>query len=733
MPDWVNCPVKTALGLLIAAGAVAGASLPLVSCSEGRPTEAKPIHLRVSSNSTVDARHSDSESVLRLEMDATPNRAPLTLAGESRLGHWVPLPYNVRFCVPKTEVTADARLQLGVGTEVKGISISIGGAAPEALEPGWTNIVRAASAIDEGCIQVKIDGVPPQRVAFAQPLLLRNGARRPWVVLYMVDTLRFDQVLGTIGDLPIAPAFAHFAAEGIFFERAMGSSSWTRPTVATVLTGLEPTAHRIYGFADRLPSSVNRLPGVLAESGYFSVGLSSNPNILPEWGFFDGFHRFVDLDVRVGPERDRGFERLIEAAIAEVRSDSNRPLFLYVHDNGPHVPYQAPAPYREIFGAPAPGSPAENPASVENASVLRDSRLLYAAATRATDDRFAALMEALREVGRYEDALIILIGDHGEEFGEHGGLRHGQTLYQEQIHVPLVIKPPRGVAKSGTVGIAVSTADIAPTILTWLDIDPPDGMSSQRLPLPGESESKRKILISELNLAEYSAEVVIRWPWKYLRNREGRELLFDLDADPEESVDRSQHHPEIAAALKVALAERRRKAATGLGLTCVAGKRRSVVRVRLEALGGQMGPVEATGTEEEDNIGVVENEVSAVLTLLPPQAASSFEPEALARREPDRDGLRATDFLGQAIRVHLEVTPAMPRLRLVGPTGESLVQGREGVALAAITTEEPPGELTGLSNPVCQLYFVKNAGSDGQEKLIDPALEERLRELGYLE
>jgi len=195
-------------------------------------------------------------------------------------------------------------------------------------------------------------------------------------VIYVIDTLRFDRVHARVAGEFVAPNLARLADEAIFYERAIATSSWTRPTVATLLTGLTPSEHRVQGLYDTLAPEAARLPRALAAAGHYSVALSSNPNILPKWGFSDGFDRFVDADVRVGDGRERGFERLLDTALDVVRKERDSPLFLFVHDNGPHIPYQAPARHRALFGAPPPGDPAEFLQHDHDAETLRKSQLL---------------------------------------------------------------------------------------------------------------------------------------------------------------------------------------------------------------------------------------------------------------------------------------------------------------------------------------------------------------------
>jgi arylsulfatase A-like enzyme len=660
--------------------------------------------------------------------------APISLANETRPAHTLALPHRESLCLEGAGRLADAELRLGFGSREDGVLLRLHGGEEELasieLHSEWQEFRVPVMSLEGGCLGIELEGTAGSRVVAAQPLMVRSGLRRPWVVIYVVDTLRFDQIRAQQGPVPVAPGFARFADESIFFERAMGTSSWTRPTVASLLTGLELSQHRVYGFPDRLPQGVERLSALFSDAGYETVALSTNPNIVPEWGFFEGFDRFVDLDVRVGPERERGFERLLEEALLAVDAAAG-PLFLYIHDNGPHVPYQAPHSYRELFNAPAPGSPAEMPQSADDPAVLRDARRLYAAAIRATSDRFETLLEALRSAGRYDDAVVVLVGDHGEEFGEHGGLRHGETLYQEQIHIPLVVHTPGG--EIGSVPHAVSTADIAPTILDYADVDPPAAFGNRRLPRPGESASEAGVLVSELDLAKNRAEVAIVWPWKYLGTSDGRERLFDLAADPLETRDVSAQHVERVAELKSALELRRLDASTGLGLTCIAGTRESAVALELIAVGGVIGSIEALGLEERDQIRVDGERVVVEFNLRPADSTRGLSPSILARMKPDRDGLRAAHFEGSAVRIGFGESAHDARVKLRAGRGDLIAMGDEAIDISELRVDAAPRGLKRGREATCTVYYVEAPGDEGEASPLDPELEERLRELGYIE
>lgn len=684
---------------------------------------------------------SDFEAVVRPPAESGDKVVAIALEGETRLATWFELPHTRRVCNEVAADMAGSTLRIGLGTLARGVRLEASAAGREIAQlefsGGWTDLRFASDQLDmAGCTEIRIQGPEGSRVAISRPLVVRQGRRRPWVIIYLVDTLRFDQLAAKVGSSPIAPAFDRFAAEGISYRRAMATSSWTRSTVASLFTGLLPADHGVYGFGDRLPRSVAALPGLFADAGYLTVALSTNPNILPEWGFLPGFDRFVDLEARLGASRHRGYARLIELATEITSQESDVPVFLYLHDNGLHFPYQAPSRYRAIFAAPAAGDPAEKPKSASDLETVARARLLYAAATRAASERFEQLINALRRSGRYDESVLVLVGDHGEEFGEHGSLRHGKTLYQEQLHVPLVIKPPKGFAQSGEVAMAVSTVDVAPTLLAYANIKPPPHMAGRGLPAPGglgDLDAADRLVVSELELLNESGASVIEWPWKYLTTTGGEAALFDLAGDPRELKDLSGVHPQLVSRLKGALADVRLASRKGLAVTCVAGARPAVVELRLAAVDGVLENLTPFAFEESDSLSVIGSVSRASLRLAPSLRLPGFRPKDLSRRKPDHDSLRAEDFSAGGLQIEAMLTEGRGTVRLIGAAGRALRPDGGTIELAEIEAVSSIRHFKQAADPTCYVSYVRANAESGAGAPVDSHLLRRLEALGYVE
>ncbi len=416
-------------------------------------------------------------------------------------------------------------------------------------------------------------------------------ARRPRtvnVVLYLVDALRADR-LGAYGcRRPTSPALDAFAGRATLFAHAYAQSSWTRPAVATLLTGLRPEVHGVNTRRDRLGDEVPYLPEVLQAAGYETAAVVANPNVGAELGFGRGFGTFQLLpwDRRRSEELNREAEAWLD------RRDPGRPFLLYLHTVDPHLPYDPPAEERARFAPRAAGPDLGSTAMVGTlaARELEDEgrfaeplRDLYDAEVAANDRSFGRLLAALEKRSLLADTMVVFVADHGEEFHEHGGWIHGRTLYEEVLHIPLVIELP-GQRDPRRVAAAVGEMDLVPTILEVLGLPPLAGLDGRSL--LGDLPEDRPIP-AFLDVDEWRAVGVVRGGLAALRHcRLGgctEQELYDLTADPGETQDLGGRWPVRAATLisearAAVLARRGRYHAGGVELS-------PEMRRHLQALG----------------------------------------------------------------------------------------------------------------------------------------------------
>ena len=379
----------------------------------------------------------------------------------------------------------------------------------------------------------------------------RPPAQRPNVVVYLVDTLRPDH-LGIYGHpRDTSPQIDAFARDATLFRNAVAQSSWTKTAVASLFTGLLPQAHRIHSRTDAIPEALPILPEILRAEGYATLGVITNGNVSGVFGFARGFDVYEEL--REGPTREihQLSDRANEVAFQLLaRRPKGRPFFLYVHTSDPHWPYTPREPYRTRLagevadpsaGFAVPLRSLERP----TAELRRDLALLYDAEISFNDESFGKLIEKLRELDPERESLVILVSDHGEGFSEHGSFGHGETLFGEEIRIPLVIRFPDGIGRGRVVDATVRQVDLLPTILDAVGAPIPPGLPGRSLlpaaRAPGAAVEPEATFAS-LVRAGRVVETAIEGGRKLIRFRvEGRGMpalgLFDLASDPGETRD----------------------------------------------------------------------------------------------------------------------------------------------------------------------------------------------------
>lgn len=382
-------------------------------------------------------------------------------------------------------------------------------------------------------------------------------ARRPNVLLYVIDTLRADH-LGCYGYArDTSPHIDALAADGLLFAPVVAQASWTTPAVASILTGRYPQHHGAVSLTAGLRPGIPLLPELLRAQGYATAAFVTNVNVRGEIGFrrgFDEYHYFPERKRR--PTLHLPAVELTERAAAWIAGQGRAPFFVYVHASDPHAPYAPPAALAARFAPHAPPAlaGARDPLRLvserrsfqtpENVAYLRD---LYDGDVAAVDEGFGRLVAELRRLDLYDDTLIVLVADHGEEFGEHGGLEHGSTLYREVIDVPLVIRLPDG-ARRGRVETLARQVDVLPTVLEELGLPPPDGIDGRSLLTASWDATVEALSHTALGPTVRSALVTRRW--KVIAamgpRRGGGTEIYEIDRDPEERRNVAPSAPVMA-------------------------------------------------------------------------------------------------------------------------------------------------------------------------------------------
>jgi arylsulfatase A-like enzyme len=385
---------------------------------------------------------------------------------------------------------------------------------------------------------------------------------RPNVLLVVVDTLRADH-LGCYGyRRPTSPSIDAFARESLRWQEGRAQTSWTRPAMATILTGLYPIEHRVLLRPDKLPSSIETVGERLRSAGYETAFFTPNANCSPHFGFNRGWdHYRYEADRARGVAHPRDSARINVAVFDYLEQrDPSRPFFAVVHTMDPHDAYVPREPFRSRLAKGVDPSLGTGPvlrglrALEPNQAVRRAQELLplYDGEIAQNDASFGALLAELERRGLGASTAVLLTADHGEEFYEHGGWKHGYTLYEEQLRIPMLLRLPGREQVGRVLRSAAEQIDIAPTLLDLAALPPDPGLPGRSLLAEARGATPpSRPSFAWLDRPGVSVAAVVRQEWKLIRG--GNALpsatsrapaeLFALASDPEERRDLALERP----------------------------------------------------------------------------------------------------------------------------------------------------------------------------------------------
>jgi tetratricopeptide (TPR) repeat protein len=365
----------------------------------------------------------------------------------------------------------------------------------------------------------------------------RNPFRRTEVPVFIVsiDTLRSDHLPVYGYGRGSTPAISAFRKEAVLFERAFSHTPQTLPSHATILTGLLPASTGVrdnIGYV--LPSNIQTLASTLKTHGYETGAAVSSYVLRRSTGIASGFDFFDDsldletMDRPTSAERDGG-ETLdaLEKWLSGHDPKKNRKLFGFLHLYEPHAPYRPPVEFA-------------------SAATPYDGEISHA------DAIFGRFMAELKQQGLYDDALIIVLSDHGEGLGEHGEDEHGIFVYRASLQVPLLVKLPRGKRGGESVAAPVGLADVVPTILAQLGIEANrlDGVDALQSSLPARA-IYAETFFPRLHLGWSELTSLIDQRFHYISAPSSE--LYEYGTDQGEVHNRLQEERRVGAAMKGAL------------------------------------------------------------------------------------------------------------------------------------------------------------------------------------
>ncbi len=367
------------------------------------------------------------------------------------------------------------------------------------------------------------------------------GTKAPNIILITLDTTRADR-MGFLGsERGLTPNLDALAKQSVVFTRAYAQVPLTTPSHAALLTGTYPQFSHIEDLGAPLGADLPYLPDLLHGHGYHTAAFLGAYILDPAAGA-PGFDRGFDLydghfhQRKPGEDRYKSIERRAEdvanRALGWLSRHQQRPFFIWLHFYDAHDPYDPPEPFKTHY-----------------ASALYDGEIAY------TDSIVGSFVEVLRRHGLYENSVIAIAADHGEAFGEHGEERHGMFLYDETIHVPLLLKLPAERLGGRRVEDRVALAEVAPSLLEAAGITAPPTMQARSLfalidaekmgaaksdgakPIAGDDRKMpERPIYSETNYAHRAFGWSELHSWrtgKYLYVQAPKRELYDQSSDPE--------------------------------------------------------------------------------------------------------------------------------------------------------------------------------------------------------
>ena len=409
-----------------------------------------------------------------------------------------------------------------------------------------------------------------------------GNSARPNVVLIVMDTVRADHVSVLGYQRDTTPNLKRLAADSVVYTNAVSASDITSTSHASLFTGMYPSWHGSYcqppeaAYGRELTKQYPTLAEVLQANGYQTVGVAANLYLRVDFGLERGFDQFrIPRPVPLLPDDTRyllrrtlrrvlsfaidtaQFDRLysrgedIDAALFSTLQQPTKPdapLFVFLNYMDAHFPYVPPAPFNASFPGKRPrltqddleaeqtliSRGREEPAGYRPHCVSQyDGGIAY------VDAQVGKVIDWLRGKNAYDNTMIVVTSDHGESFGERHRVGHANSPYQNLLHVPLLIKYPRG-ARRGVESRLASLIDVAPTILRTVQAPVPKAIQGRNLADAGEPRTiygeTFPCPVTQPPECPHgcAAKAVFDWPMKFISTSNGKRELFDLGSDPDE-------------------------------------------------------------------------------------------------------------------------------------------------------------------------------------------------------
>jgi arylsulfatase A-like enzyme len=379
------------------------------------------------------------------------------------------------------------------------------------------------------------------------------GATAPNLVIVSLDTTRFDHIGHGGHPLPTTPVLDRLAREAHVFLAASSVIPLTGPAHGTMWTGLYPHAHGTIRNGVPMRSDVPTLSELLHRDGYQTAAFVAGWTMRSLVSALNrGFELYDDemTDRYKLVQSQRPADVVTDRAIGWLRGRKSRqPFFLFVHYFDAHDPYTEHAPWHADFHDGYWSRRDVPDARTREKLAAYDSELAF------VDRQLGRLLAELDRLGQLENSWLVVLGDHGDAFGEHGYRRHGRRVHEPALHINWLVRPPGGRSEAQLVAERVSQVDLMPTLVELFDLPPVPMQGTSLVPLlEGRADAPRPTVRFEtytlwslrrkklpLYLGLFAGDLKI-----VLSPRSGHFAVYDLRRDPRELVNVATKHPELS-------------------------------------------------------------------------------------------------------------------------------------------------------------------------------------------
>ena len=375
----------------------------------------------------------------------------------------------------------------------------------------------------------------------------------PNIVFIIIDTLRADHTHMGEGESRETPALKKlFENDSAFFGSSYSNAPWTLPSISSMITSKYPSEIGVIKRNSKIDEKFITLAEVLKKNGYGTHGVITHIFLKKKYGLGQGFDTYLEkIDSSDNNLLSITSPEVTSEAIKIIEANREKPFFMFLHYFDPHYRYIDHEGKSTYSGPFLPEEDESKKAEIIRKNQFSSNDLdyfreCYRSEIRFTDKHIEIVIEKLKQQGLYDNTIIVIVSDHGEEFGERGTLGHGQSLFNEQTLIPFILKLPENYKKKITIRPQFSNIDISPTILDVAGISIPESFRGTSILNVKGSET----VFMEVNEKKYDTLynqcAIVHKGWKLIKDFETNKFgLYDLEGDKPEKENRFEADKKV--------------------------------------------------------------------------------------------------------------------------------------------------------------------------------------------